>query len=412
MKVQGFNYRLRILLPVVAMLLLCAPAQGQSKKQLERDKARIEKEIARLTGELGKARKNTRNSTKQIKLINQRIDERTRLIKNINSQMTLLDRQITRTEDSLRVVRGQIDSMKMEYAKVVRTLYGLRGNVSSTSMMLDNETYNYSYLKMKYFKEYSRYRKHQATVIQRREQLFQNLDLDLQRQRNEKVTLLAQERKQKDALAREQKKHQKNLDKSQQDERYLQQQISKKEQQRSRLQKQIQQLISNEVAKAAPKGSGSASGKGSGTKTPSPAYSDAASADFVQNRGRMAWPVHYKSVAREFGVYNHAAGGQGRSDGIYLNCTPGTTVHAVAGGIVARVFTDPNGTLGVLLRHGAYITVYAGMGNVSVSAGSKVSARQTLGTVAVGSDATSEFFFQLWCGSNPPQALNPRHWLN
>ena len=268
------------------------------------------------------------------------------------------------------------------------------------------------YLKMKYFKEYSRYRKHQATVIQRREQLFQNLDLDLQRQRNEKVTLLAQERKQKDALAREQKKHQKNLDKSQQDERYLQQQISKKEQQRSRLQKQIQQLISNEVAKAAPKGSGSASGKGSGTKTPSPAYSDAASADFVQNRGRMAWPVHYKSVAREFGVYNHAAGGQGRSDGIYLNCTPGTTVHAVAGGIVARVFTDPNGTLGVLLRHGAYITVYAGMGNVSVSAGSKVSARQTLGTVAVGSDATSEFFFQLWCGSNPPQALNPRHWLN
>ena len=288
MKVQGFNYRLRILLPVVAMLLLCAPAQGQSKKQLERDKARIEKEIARLTGELGKARKNTRNSTKQIKLINQRIDERTRLIKNINSQMTLLDRQITRTEDSLRVVRGQIDSMKMEYAKVVRTLYGLRGNVSSTSMMLDNETYNYSYLKMKYFKEYSRYRKHQAAVIQRREQLFQNLDLDLQRQRNEKVTLLAQERKQKDALAREQQKHQKNLDKSQQDERYLQQQISKKEQQRSRLQKQIQQLISNEVAKAAPKGSGSASGKGSGTKTPSPAYSDAASADFVQNRGRMA----------------------------------------------------------------------------------------------------------------------------
>ena len=146
-----------------------------------------------------------------------------------NSQMTLLDRQITRTEDSLRVVRGQIDSMKMEYAKVVRTLYGLRGNVSSTSMMLDNETYNYSYLKMKYFKEYSRYRKHQAAVIQRREQLFQNLDLDLQRQRNEKVTLLAQERKQKDALAREQQKHQKNLDKSQQDERYLQQQISKKE---------------------------------------------------------------------------------------------------------------------------------------------------------------------------------------
>ena len=401
------------MLPLAVMLLIGTPAQSQSKKQLERDKNRIEKEIARLTNELGKARKNTRNSTKQIKLINQRIDERTRLIKNINSQMTLLDKQITRTEDSLRLVRNQIDSMKMEYAKVVRTLYGLRGNISPTSLVYDNETYNYSYLKMKYFKEYSRYRRHQATIIQRKEQRFKDMDLSLQRQRNEKVTLLAQERKQKDALAREQQKHQKNLDKSQQDERVLQQQLKKKEQQRTQLQKQIQQLISAEVAKTAPsKGSGSTGSKSSGSSASNPAYSDVASATFVQGKGRMAWPVHYKSVAREFGVYNHASGGQGRSDGIALNCSPGTVVYAVAAGTVARVFPAPNGSMGIVLRHGAYMTVYAGLGSVSVSAGSKVTARQSLGTVYVSDEATSEFFFQLWCGSNPPQALNPRHWLN
>jgi septal ring factor EnvC (AmiA/AmiB activator) len=68
--------------------------------------------------------------------------------------------------------------------------------------------------------------------------------------------------------------------------------------------------------------------------------------------------------------------------------------------------------MGIVLRHGAYMTVYAGLGSVSVSAGSKVSARQALGTVYVSDEATSEFFFQLWCASNPPQALNPRHWLN
>jgi len=411
--VEGKKTKSWLWLPLVALLLLGNPVQGQSKKQLERDKSRIEKEIARLSSELGKARKSSRNSTKQIKLINQRIDERTRLIKNINSQMNLLDRQITRTEDSLRLVRNQIDSMKMEYAKVVRTLYGLRGNISSTSLVYDNETYNYSYLKMKYFKEYSRYRRHQATIIQRKEQRFQDIDLSLQRQRNEKVSLLAQERKQKDALAREQKKHQKNLDKSQQDERSLQQQLNKKEQQRARLQKQIQQLINAEVAKSAPKGTGgSTGGKRSGSTASNPAYSDAASATFVQSKGRMAWPVHYKSVAREFGVYNHASGGQGRSDGISLNCTPGTTVYAVAAGTVARVFPAPNGSMGIVLRHGAYMTVYAGLGSVTVSAGAKVTARQSLGTVYLGEEETSEFFFQLWCGSNPPQALNPRHWLN
>ena len=172
------------LLPILlATLLMASPVQGQNKKQLERDKAKIEKEIARLNTELTKARKNSKNSTKQITLIKSRIQERTRLIDNINGQMNILDRQIGRTEDSLRMVRGQIDSMKAEYARVVRTLYGLQQNVNSTGLLFDNEQYNYSYLKMKYFSEYSRYRKHQATAIKRREQLFSDMSLDLQRQR-------------------------------------------------------------------------------------------------------------------------------------------------------------------------------------------------------------------------------------
>lgn len=394
------------LIPLLLILLLAVPvAQGQTKKQLERDKERIEKEIARLTGELGKARKDARNRTRQIKLINQRIDERNKLINNINSQMTHLDRQITRTEDSLRVVRGQIDSMKAEYARIVRTLYGLRNNVSATALLFDNTTYNYSYLKMKYFKEYSRYRRHQAASIQRREQLFSNLDLDLQRQRNEKSTLLAQERKQRQALTREQQQHQQSLDKSQKAERNLQQQINKKEQQKRRLQEQIQQLINAEVAKSSA-AKPSSGGKGSGA---TPAAKDAASGDFVQNKGRMPWPVHYKSVAREFGLYTRASGGQNRNLGIDLNCTPGTNVRAVAAGVVARVFEAPDGSNGVILRHGKYLTVYAGLGTVSVKAGVKVSSGQSLGTVYQGDEPTSQFSFQLWYGTDP---LNPRHWLN
>ena len=133
----------------------------------------------------------------------------TKLINNINSQMVILDRQIVRTEDSLRVVQGQIDRMKEEYAKVVRTLYGLSYNINPMGLLFDSQTYNYSYLRLKYFTEYSRFRRHQATIIRRRQQQFENMTLDLQRQKNEKSSLLAQERKQKDALAKEQKKYQK-----------------------------------------------------------------------------------------------------------------------------------------------------------------------------------------------------------
>lgn len=401
------------LLPLFLALLLCGnPAQGQTKKQLERDKVKIEKEIARLNDELSKARKNSKNSTKQITLIKGRIQERTRLIDNINSQMALLDRQIGRTEDSLRMVRNQIDNMKAEYAQVVRTLYGLRQNISSTGLLFDNEQYNYSYLKMKYFAEYSRYRKHQETTIRRREQLFNDMSLDLQRQRKEKTSLLAQERKQRDALSREQQQQQKKLNKSQQDEKSLQQQISKKEKQRRELQRQIQQLINAEVAKNSG-GSASSSSGSSGTKNSSSTsggnktYNDAASSDFAQNRGRLPWPVYYKSVAREYGIYTHPSGGKNKNNGIDLNCAPGATVSAVFGGTVVKVDSF-QGTKVVIVRHGAYMTVYAGLGTVSVSQGSKVATKQTLGTVYKGDEATSEFSFQVWCGGD---ALNPRHWL-
>ena len=392
---------------ILVLLLFCTvPTYGQSKKQLEREKANIEKEIARLTGDLDKARKNTRNSTKQINLIKQRINERTRLINNINSQMTLLNRQIVKTEDSLRVVRDEIEHMKAEYARVVQSLYSLSFNLNPEGLLYDNELYNKSYLKLKYFKEYSRYRRHQATIIRRREQQFSNMSLDLQRQRSEKNTLLAQERKQQDALAKEQRQQQRKLSDSQQQEKKLQQQINKKEQQKRRLQQQIQQLINEEVAKSA---GSSASTSKSSAKTPGTTKAtDALSADFMANKGRMPWPVYYKSVSREYGIYTHPSGGQNRNYGIDLLCAPGTQVYSVCSGTVTRIFTTPNGTKGIIISHGKYMSVYAGLGSVNVAQGTKVGARQLLGTVATNEEATSEFSFQVWCGKD---ALNPRHWL-
>lgn len=405
----------RFLCILLIMLFFTLPSQAQNKKQLERDKARIEQEIARLTSELSKAKNSTKASTKSINLIKQRIKERTNLINNINSQRQIIDGQIHKTEDSLRMMRSQIDSMKSEYANVVRVLYGLRQNLDATVLLLDNQSYNHTYLRYKYFTEYSRYRKHQATAIQRRERQFEDINLDLQRQRKEKSTLLAQEQKQKAALDREQQQQQRNLDKSKRDEKSLKQQIAKKEKQKAQLQQQIQALINAELAKSASSGKSTSTGKNtnssstsSGNTSSGKVYSDAASSDFVQNKGRMPWPVYYKSVAREYGLYTHSSGGQNRNYGIDLNCAPGATVSCVFNGTVARIFTAPNGSQGVIVRHGSYMTVYAGLGSVSVSQGASVSTRQTLGTVWSSSEATSEFSFQVWCGKD---ALNPRSWL-
>ncbi len=396
-------------LSLLFFLLLPTLASGQSKKQLERDKARVEQEIKKLNSDLAKAKKNSRSSQQQLNLLEKKISERTKLINNINGQVNLLNMRMTQTEDSISLIRTQIDSLKLEYGRVVRALYNERGNLDKMVLLLDTKSYNYAYLRTKYYRDYSRYRRRQAAHIQQKEQELGDISLDLQRQQREQSDLLAQQRRQKDQLSREQKEKQQSLKASKQQEKSLQQQIAKKEQQKRQLQQQIQKIINEEIAKAASrKKKGSTATGSSGSTTTASSAEVALTADFASNKGRLPWPCYYDKVSREYGKYTHASGGQNMNNGIDLLCKAGAPVKAVFNGTVSRVFTCPNGTRGIIVRHGEYMTVYANLATVTVSEGRDVATNQNLGTVYTADDGTAEFSFQLWKGTT---SQNPRQWL-
>ena len=96
------------------------------------------------------------------------------------------------------------------------------------------------------------------------------------------------------------------------------------------------------------------------------------------------------------------------NNGIDVVCKTGAAVQCVFEGTVSRVFTCPNGTKGIIVRHGEYMTVYTNMGSVTVREGAKVNTKQNLGTVYTNSDGVAEFSFQLWKGTS---SQNPRNWL-
>ena len=384
-------------------LLLPSAAVAQSKQQLEKDKARVEQEIRKLNTDLAKVKKNSRNSQQRLNLLERKIGERTKLINNLGGQLNLLDEQMGATQDSITLMRGQVDSLKAEYAKVVRVLYGERGNIDKVVLMLDTKSYNYAYLRTKYFRDYSRYRRRQASYIRQKEDELQAVGVELARQQREKSDLLVQEQRQRAELSKEQKERQQSLKQSKQQEKDLQAQITRKERQKRQLQQQIQRIIDEEIAKAR-KAEGGTKG---GTATP-PAVDVALSNDFASNKGRFPWPVTYTKVIREYGRYTHSSGGQNMNNGIDLQCRPGTAVQSIFGGTVTRVFTCPNGTKGVIVRHGEFMTVYANLGTVTVKEGMKIETRKNLGTVYTGDDGTAEFSFQLWKGRN---SQNPRSWL-
>ena len=405
---------------VFSFYFLPSLAQAQSKKQLEQDKAKVEQEIKKLNNDLAKAKKNSKAGQQQLRLLERKIDERTKLINNLNGQVNLLNIRMAETEDSIHKMQTYVDSLKHEYGKAVRVLYRHRGNINQMALLLDTKAYNAAYLRMKYFRDYSRYRRRQAAHIRRKEAELNDIGVELQRQQREHTTLMEQQRQQREELSREQKQQQKQLKDSKQQEKSLQQKIAQKEKQKKQLQQQIQRIINEEIekarrqqaaAEAAAKKKAGSNTPAATTNTPAPKVNDAditLSNDFASNKGKLPWPVSYTKVEREFGRYTHSSGGQNMNNGIDLLCQSGAAVKSVFNGVVSRVFTAPDGTKGIIVRHGTYMTVYVHLGTVTVSEGTKVKTGQNLGTVYTNGNGNTEFSFQLWNGKN---VQNPRGWL-
>ena len=404
-----------------------AMAQSKTKKQLEKEKVQLEAEIKRLGNELAKAKKNTKLTSSQLAALNKKINERNKLIDNINSQLSHLDNQISLMNDSIVNIQTRRKNLQQSYAATVRSLYREYNNVDKWVLLFDTPSYNKALLRTKYFKKYNDYRLQQSKAIRKCEEDLRVANDDLQRQRAEQTNLLSQERKNRDQLTKEQRQKEKTMKASQANERNLSQQLSKKEAQKRKLQQQIQRMIDEEVKKAAAEraktmknnkataSNSMTSNKGTSNTKPSntitdktTAAEDALSTDFASNKGKLAWPVAYTSISRGYGLYTHESGGQNMNNGIDLITVQGTNVYAVFKGVVSRTFTCPNGTSGVIVRHGDYMTVYANMSSLSVRQGQQVSTRAVLGKVASDGSGKGEFSFQLWKGRD---SQNPRSWL-
>ena len=103
----------------------------------------------------------------------------------------------------------------------------------------------------------------------------------------------------------------------------------------------------------------------------------------TNNEGRFAYPVNGK-IIRDY-VKN-------KTDGIDISAPEGSPVVAAETGVVAAITTDTQGVPIIVLKHeGNLLTVYAGLGNISVKEKEKVSRSQTIGNIRSGDSSFLHF---------------------
>lgn len=426
----------RFLCALAGCLCLLLPLMAQSNKlikELESKRGALQKQIAESESLLQTTTKNVGSQLKGLAALTGQIEERKRYILAINSDMDAIDRELVSLERQLNQLQKELKDKKTKYAASVNYLYRNHTIQDKLLFIFSALTLEQTYRRLRYVREYASYQRMQGEEIQKKQKQINNKRAELTEARKAKENLLKERENEKTTLERQEKEQKALVDSLRKKQRSLQSEINKKRKEANQLNARIDRLIAEEIEKARKRAEeearreAAARKKAEKTESPSATKPKAKpleaytmnkadrelSGSFASNRGKLPVPVTGPYIiTSHYGEYTVPGlrGVKLDNKGIDLQAKPGAQARAVFNGKVAAVF-QLNGLFNILVRHGAYISVYCNLSTASVKADDMVKTGQTLGTIfSDGADGgRTVLHFQL---RREKEKLNPEPWLN
>ena len=431
---------------LVFVLLSCGVALqsfGQSNKlikELEGKRGDLQKRIAESETLLQTTKQDVGSQLAGLSTLNGQIEERKRYILQVNNDMEAIDRELASLDREVERLERDLQDKKEKYAASVRYLYKNRSVEDKLMFILSADNLAQIYRRLRYVREYADFQRLQGEDIKRRQEQIGRKQNELLEVRQAKEALLKERESEKQKLEKEEKEKKGLLNKLRRKQRGLQNELAKQRKEAARLNARIDKLIAEEIEKARKRAEEEARRESAARKrgegTAAPANADAGKAGqpvtaapleaytmdkadrqlsgtFASNRGKLPIPITgpYLIVSR-YGQYpvKELKGVVLDNKGIDIQGQPGAQARAVFGGKVAAVF-KLDGLFNILVRHGAYISVYCNLASTAVKAGDEVSINQPLGTVFSNpaDGGRTVLHFQL---RKEKEKLNPELWID
>ena len=426
----------RLLALLFGCLCLSLPVFAQSNKlirELESKRSTLQKQIAESETLLQATKKNVGSRLSGLASLTGQIEERKRYILTINHDLEAIDREVASLGRQIAALQRSLKDKRDKYAASVQYLYKNRSIEEKLMFIFSAKTLAQTYRRLRYVREYATFQRLQGEEILKKQQELDNKKAELLEVRAAKENLL-EERESETAKLEAQEKQQRSLVNSlRRQQRSLQNELDKKRREANRLNDRIDRLIAEEIEKArrraeeearreaaARKKQEAAAAPGTAVAKPAPVETytldkadRALSGTFAENRGKLPVPITGPYlITSHFGQYTVEGLRNVKLDnkGIDIQGQPGAQARAIFGGKVAAVF-QLNGLFNILVRHGAYISVYCNLSSASVKTGDTVTIRQPLGAVFSNpaDGGRTVLHFQL---RKEKQKLNPEPWLS
>lgn len=413
MKKNFPGYRITFL-AVVGFLVFLQPVFSQynaSKKDLEKKREKLQREIDQTNKQLQDVSKNKNVSLSQVEALKKKIRLRTELIGNINSEIKTLGRQISLTSTEIKTLENNMAQLKANYAEMILFAQASRNKYQTMMFIFSASDFNQAYKRLKYLQQFSEFRRQEAEKIMHTQNLLAEKKSDLEQQKKEKSGLRSSEEKHRKNLESEKSQQDKMIATLSESEKKLQKQLKDKLKAKEKLDRAIENIVRKEIENAKKKAV--ASGKKNVTNenvfslTPE---AQQLSANFAGNKGSLPWPVEQGRISSTFGEHPHPQlkAVTIKNDGIDIQSNKGSQVRSVFNGEVSGTVNLPGGSA-VIIRHGEYLSVYSNVEDLYVKKGDKVTTKQKIGTIRTNSESNkAELNLQIWKGFTK---LNPQLWL-
>ncbi len=398
------------LLTGLLLLPWAAPAQTQSREALERDKQNIEREIRLINEMLQETKKTAEVGMNQLVMLNTQITRRESLLRAINNEISLINRRIETQTRTIEELRQELEELRASYAKMVQYAWLTRSNYQRMAFLFSSNSFNQAYMRLRYLQEYARHRQLQAEKIVKTQKTLQQEIARLEEQKIQQEKLRAEQQQSMQELNREKGEQDQTIRQLRRREQELMQRLRQQERARQDLQHNIERIIAEERRRSQEQARAEGRTVTPGTYALTP-EEQLLSNNFAENKGKLPWPVERGVITGSFGEQPHPVLRNIKivNNGIDIASVPGAKARAIFEGTVSRVITVPGAYNAVIIRHGEYLTVYSNLAQVSVQSGDKVNIRQEIGTVATDSrEGKTHVHLEVWKGNDK---LNPADWI-
>jgi septal ring factor EnvC (AmiA/AmiB activator) len=372
--------------------------QGQSRSELEGQRKATLEEITYVDNLLKTTSKEKSESLNQLKIIGNKLTLREDIISGLREEMDLINYRNELNLIAIEMMETDLVRLKAEYAKSVINAYKSGKGIPEIAYIFSAKDFNQGYKRFKYLQQVTKYRRIEAEVIIELMDQIEKAKAKLEEDLLKMSDLRTREEQQKYLLQNEQANKKQLVNTLGKKEKQLKQDLEKKKQIAKKIETEIARLIEEERIKALKK---------------EVAPEDMLIGDnFVENKGRLPWPVDQGIITSQFGVHKHPVLTYVTEDnnGIEITSSGETVVRSVFKGQVASVVGISGANMTIIVRHGKYLSVYTNVIDVKVKPGDTVDAKQAMAEVYIDKEDGNKTVLK-FCIFQEMVRENPELWL-